>query len=357
MRNPSRTLLEQMRITDVDIARRKELLGFGDEDVARLRRRRRQMEQKVDALVDRFYDVQTGIAEIALLIGDAGTLQRLRKAQRQYVLDLFSGVYDLEYVNNRLRIGMVHKRIGIEPRLYLAAIRTLKAMLVDELRAAIADRDERRAVVDALDKLFLFDVTLVFETYVRSLVSEIEIAKARSDEYARTLEQTVRERTRQLEEAARLDPLTGLRNSRYLNEFLIRALRAAERRDEPLAVAFFDIDDFKAFNDRQGHLWGDEVLRKVGEAVAAVSRAEDGCFRYGGDEFCVILPDCEEALAREIYADRLCGEVDRLAPGVTLSVGVAQTGPGEYADPGALLDEADRRMYAAKRKRKAGEAG
>jgi hypothetical protein len=85
-----------------------------------------KIEPHIDALVDKFYTLQTGITEIALLIGDADTLTRLRAAQRRYILDLFSGLYDLEYVNNRLRIGLVHKRIGVEPKLYLAAINTLK---------------------------------------------------------------------------------------------------------------------------------------------------------------------------------------------------------------------------------------
>ena len=352
MRQTDLTLLQQMRIDEADIAARMVLLGFGEQDARHLRRRRTWIENRVDDLVERFYAQQTSIAEIAAIIGDAETLQRLKTAQRRYVLDLFSGVYDIDYVNDRLHIGLVHKRIGVEPRLYLAAVHSLKQMLVEMMQAAIPDPAESRATVAALDRLMHFDVTLVFETYIRGLVTEIEIAKERSETYARTLEATVRQRTRQIEELLRTDARTGLANVRDLNEFLVRSLRAAERRGEPVSVVFFDIDDFKLINDRFGHQRGDEVLRAVGDAVKALSRAEDGCFRYGGDEFCIILPNCREELAREIYVDRLRDRVRTLVPDLKLSVGVVQTGPDQYADPGALLRQVDARMYAAKRAHK-----
>ena len=114
--NPTeQTLLEQMRITEFEIAHRKELLLLNEQDVARLASYCSKIEPRIDALVDRFYQQQTAITEIALLIGDADTLIRLRTAQRRYVLDLFSGHYDLEYVNNRLRIGWFTSGSGSNP--------------------------------------------------------------------------------------------------------------------------------------------------------------------------------------------------------------------------------------------------
>ena len=165
---------------------------------------------------------------------------------------------------------------------------------------------------------------------------------------ARALEDKVRERTRQLEEMTRTDPLTGLFNVRTLHESLTRAVRAAQRRSEPLAVAYLDVNDFKDINDTQGHQRGDEILQKLGAAIKQVSRLEDSCFRYGGDEFCIILPNCREELAAEIYISRLSCELAKVLPGVQLSVGVVQTGPAEFAEPEALIREADRRMYTAK---------
>jgi diguanylate cyclase len=349
MNQTEMTLLEQMRITDFDISNRKNLLSLTDEDFRLLKSFRPVIETRIDDLVSRFYELQTSIAEISLLIGDADTLNRLRNAQRKYVLDLFSGMYDLEYVNNRLRIGLVHKRIGVEPKLYLSAMYTLKTLLRDVFIETICSEIECRNMISTVDKLFLFDITLVFETYIRSLVTEIEISKEKSDRYALALEEKVRERTQQLEEMTRIDALTGLLNVRYLNENLTRTLRAAQRRAEPVSVVYFDINDFKNINDAYGHQHGDEILRKVGNTIKQVSRTEDSCFRYGGDEFCVILPNCEMHVAAELYIDRLNAEISRQLENVTLSVGIAQAGPEEYGEPEALIRQADERMYMAKK--------
>ena len=190
----------QMQITDSEVARRKELLHFGADDLALLEQCRRFIAQELDDIVEEFYRVQTSIEEIALLIGDADTLRRLHAAQRKYVLDLFSGCSDLEYVNDRLRIGLVHRRIGVQPKLYLSAAKTLRDIIVKVLERRIPDSIEQAKTCQALDKLFYFDITLVFDTYIRSLVSEVETAKSRVESYAANLELQVAERTRQLEE-------------------------------------------------------------------------------------------------------------------------------------------------------------
>lgn len=341
-----------MRITEFEITNRKQLFLIEDTDERRLAAFRPHIDHRVDLLVNSFYEMQTGITEIALLIGDADTLARLRNAQRRYVLDLFSGVYDLEYVNNRLRIGLVHKRIGVEPKLYLSAVLGLKRLLQTLFDELLDDHDEREALRSALDKLIMFDITLVFETYIRSLVAEIEASREKSERYASALEETVLQRTQQLEEMTRTDALTGLQSVRFLHETLTRLLRACQRRTEPLTVVYLDIDDFKLINDTQGHHRGDEVLRGLGECLRRISRAEDACFRYGGDEFCILLPNCREDQAREVFATRLTLELSAKVGAVGVSFGVVQTGPTDYGAPDALIQEADVRMLASKRARK-----
>ena len=349
MRPTEQTLLEQMRITEFEIAHRKNLLLLSEADFRLLASYRSKIESQVDAIVDKFYELQTSITEIALLIGDADTLTRLRTAQRRYILDLFSGQYDLEYVNNRLRIGLVHKRIGVEPKLYLAAINTLKGLLIEDIFDQIEDESLKVAMLTALDRLFLFDITLVFETYIRSLVSEIESSKEKSELYAKVLEEKVKERTHQLEELSRTDSLTGLLNVRHLQENLTRILRSCQRRGEPVVIAYLDIDNFKQINDNQGHQRGDEILRVVGSSIRQVSRAEDCCFRYGGDEFCLILPNSTEEQAREIFLKRLTRSLAEQLDDVTISIGMVQTGPEQYDDGYSLIRLADERMYTAKK--------
>lgn len=352
--NPTeQSLLEQMRITDFEVDYRKSLLGFGQEDVRRLCSVRPAIEARLDELVDRFYRAQTQEPEIALLIGDAGTLARLRAAQRTYILGLFSGTYDLEYVNNRLRIGLVHKRIGVEPKLYLSAVHTLKDLLITVIVESQPDREACNQCIASLHKLLYFDVTLVFETYIRSMVSEIETARKKSDEYARSMEEKVKERTRQLEELSRTDPLTGLQNQRHLRDSLIHMLRSAQRRQEPVTVAFIDLNDFKAINDTYGHQHGDDALRAVAEVLRSNCRHEDICYRVGGDEFCVLLPNSRSENIQPTYIDRVNQALARTRPDLTLSVGLAHTGPSDYLDADRLIRLADQRMYENKRARKA----
>jgi hypothetical protein len=194
------TLLTQMQISEHEIVRRKLFLHFSGADIALLTDCQQLIEEEIDTIVDEFYQVQTSIEEIALLIGDSDTLRRLHAAQRRYVLDLFSGCTGIEYVNNRLRIGLVHKRIGVEPKFYLSAIKTLKDIICKALTRRITDTVVLTKTCQALDKIVYFDITLVFDTYIRSLVSEVETAKAGIETYAASLELQVAERTRQLEE-------------------------------------------------------------------------------------------------------------------------------------------------------------
>ena len=91
---------------------------------------------------------------------------------------------------------------------------------------------------------------------------------------------------------ARSDALTGLPNRRGLDEQLPREMARARRTDSDLCLAIVDIDHFKAYNDANGHLAGDAVLRECAVAWDAVLRGEDTIVRFGGEEFLVVLPDC-----------------------------------------------------------------
>jgi len=355
MERAKKTLLEQMHINEFEIDQRKNLFYLTKEDVEALTSAKELLTVHIDEIVNQFYDQQTSIPEIALIIGDADTLERLKVAQHKYLLDLVSGHYDVAYVNDRLRIGLVHKRIGVDPKLYLSGIYTLKSILFEVLSTNIAESKEREPLLDALEKLLLFDISLVFDTYIRSLLSEIEIAKEKSDQYSHILEEKVKERTQQLEKLSRTDPLTGLLNVRQLTETLTATLLAAKRRSEPVSMVFIDINDFKLINDTHGHQRGDEILCIVSDSLVHVSRQEDSCFRYGGDEFCVILPNCSEELAKEIYTKRLMDEINKSAYDISLSIGVVQTGPREFLEPDALIHKADHLMYAEKKKSKTGE--
>lgn len=200
MKVSEQTLLQQMQITEHEVARRKELLRLGAEEAELLSSCREFITEEIETIVTEFYEIQASDEEVAAIIGDADTVRRLHATQRKYVMDLFSGSTDIDYVNNRLRIGLVHKRIGVEPKLYLSAMRTLKEIVVNALKRRISDPDLLSKTSRALDKLLYFDMTLVFDTYTRSLLGEVESAKELVEKYAASLELQVAERTSQLEE-------------------------------------------------------------------------------------------------------------------------------------------------------------
>jgi len=154
---------------------------------------------------------------------------------------------------------------------------------------------------------------------------------------------------RAVELRAQTDALTGLRNHGTFREDLL----AATRDSDPFALLMLDLDDFKAFNDRRGHEAGNMLLKGIATAISDACRATDRVYRYGGDEFCLILPEAslDEAV---VVADRIraaIGDVrgsGQRRANMRCSVGVA-TFPDDAADRAGLLLAADRALYAAKR--------
>lgn len=162
----------------------------------------------------------------------------------------------------------------------------------------------------------------------------------------------------QLRLLSTLDAVTGGFNRLYLQRILAHEISRAARFSHPLSALMFDLDNFKAVNDTQGHTVGDEVLRVVNEATLFAVREVDITARYGGDEFMVILPETERADALEI-AERVQQCVNEKlqehfgagsAPGrVTLSMGVITLRPNENQTPENVIALADERLYEAKR--------
>jgi diguanylate cyclase (GGDEF)-like protein len=153
----------------------------------------------------------------------------------------------------------------------------------------------------------------------------------------------------EVRQQAMTDGLTGLANRRALNEALAHALAIAERRQQPFAVLMADVDHFKVINDRFGHRAGDATLAAFAQRLRNALRAQDQPFRYGGEEFCMLLPDTDAAGAL-VLAERLRLSVALPAAGaaqaLSASFGAAVWQPGDAAD--TLFSRADRALYRAK---------
>lgn len=140
------------------------------------------------------------------------------------------------------------------------------------------------------------------------------------------------------------DELTGLYTRRYLAIRMPEELARVERYEGRLTAVLLDLDDFKRLNDHQGHLYGDEVLRSFGRAIRVALGKHDLAFRYGGEEFALLLPSAGESDARELL-DRLRSA---LTTNVSWSAGIASY-PGDAERADALLQLADERLLQAKR--------
>jgi len=202
------------------------------------------------------------------------------------------------------------------------------------------------------------------------------------DEMTETLdarEQELRDTNNQLRELAQLDPLTGLANRRTFNSQLMAEWKLAAKLQRPISVLMIDVDFFKAFNDRYGHVQGDSCLRKVGDVLKSgttarpsavsgargagldsannVGRDEQLAARYGGEEFAVLLPGANLEVATRL-AERLRRGVEDLlmahagAPWgfVSVSIGAASIVPGDKDNPQDLTEAADGCLYEGKQR-------
>ncbi len=149
----------------------------------------------------------------------------------------------------------------------------------------------------------------------------------------------------QLSELARTDPLTGLANRRLWDERVAVELARAQRYERPLCVAAIDLDRFKPYNDAHGHQAGDVLLREATAAWRGVLRGADLLSRWGGDEFALLLPDCDLDCAERIVA-RLQEVTPGGEDGIGCSAGLVRWEVGESAEH--VVARVDAALYAAK---------
>lgn len=153
------------------------------------------------------------------------------------------------------------------------------------------------------------------------------------------------------------DALTGLANRRRFDDVVMREWTEARESGEPLSLLMIDIDYFKQYNDRYGHLRGDACLRQVADLLFGATQGERSFLaRFGGEEFAVVLPGttlerarklatrCRDAVSRA----RIAHAASAIGDNLTISVGVGAVVPRDAVDPMAFIETVDRRLYLAK---------
>lgn len=176
------------------------------------------------------------------------------------------------------------------------------------------------------------------------------------------LEQRVAERTQELEyankklqELSDTDQLTGLKNRRYLNQFLESEFARSNRYQHSIAILMIDIDHFKSVNDNYGHLAGDLCLKTVAEQISQCNREPtDLVARYGGEEFCFVLPETT-ATGAQVVAERILRQIENTAVTlksgslrVTCSIGFYASVPTSAKEVNSFIDRADAALYHSK---------
>ncbi len=257
--------------------------------------------------------------------------------------------------------------VGLAAALLLAAMGWYLAGLIAGPMLAIAsaarqiERGERGASIPQAKGN---DELAVLSQSLDSLVESLRMRERDLQRLAAMHEQRVRERTAELEEVnlrleqlSSTDALTGLANRGQFDRALEREWRLLARSEEPLSLIMIDIDHFKGYNDTYGHQQGDDCLRQVAGALFhTATRAGDLVARYGGEEFVVVLSHMEaagamlvaEKLRRAVFELRIPHKANPVAPGVSISLGVATVIPQRDGAPADLIKLADSALYRAK---------
>ncbi|MBL4876586.1 MAG: PleD family two-component system response regulator [Cohaesibacteraceae bacterium] len=213
----------------------------------------------------------------------------------------------------------------------------------------IAEQDDQAKILRALD-------IGVNDHILRPLDKHEMIARIATQIRGRRYTEQLRHSVQQTMEMAITDSLTGLHNRRYLESHLSSLMRKAARLNKPISVLMLDIDHFKAVNDTYGHDAGDVVLKDFSNRIRKSIRGIDLACRMGGEEFIVVMPDTDPALAI-VVAERIRKSISDkviVVPQtgtrieITVSIGIAARSPG-LDQPETIMKAADTALYSAKR--------
>lgn len=243
--------------------------------------------------------------------------------------------------------------LGVLMALVVAAAAVLVTLLFKRIVLDRLERAER-----AVARVEAGDFTIVDSDAGRDEIGRLARALSRMaaavHDHTSTLESAVRERTFQLQDMADRDPLTGILNRRGFGAVMAEALGKSARDDIGLGLLVVDIDRFKMINDTKGHVGGDSVICEVARRLQAVLREQDICGRWGGDEFILLLRDCDGprlASMADTVLDALRANPVVLPDGsrlrITCSVGGHLVAAADNID--VAVHHADVALYAAKR--------
>ncbi len=213
-----------------------------------------------------------------------------------------------------------------------------------------------RLGVSVAEASSLFDVDVGSAEEIAAILDQAKEALVVSALRTSRDADSVEARSKDIEEEAQRDGLTGLANRAHFEKVLAREFASCSRSNRPLSLIMIDIDHFKVVNDTWGHPVGDKVLAAIAAVMRQRLRPRDLLARYGGEEFVLVLPETD-VVGAKVVAERVRSQTEAAlhsvgAPAplrITISAGLATSVDGSYGSKESLVDAADRALYAAKR--------
>jgi diguanylate cyclase len=335
--------LEQMETSAADLEKRKSMFNIDQQTCAGLLNVMQTVAEKIDEIIAELHQElnRSGNIKMLGLITSQYSMKELAKHQCKYILELFSGNYDLKYVNSRLKLGCLQERIGISPDHCLSAGMALKKILQGVVSPS---------TFNYVDRIVMLDISYVLDSHFHNLVSKAE----KKRKFSLIVAALERQKSRKLSNLARQDPLTNLLNVRILNKTLMSEIQRSNRTLQGFCVLYMDINNFKTINDTMGHGAGDEVIIKLAAILNDSGRKTDYAFRCGGDEFCVIAINTSAVNAKAL-AQKYQKAFISAYPDYSLSIGISEYIPNSEMSVYQLMKEADKQMYMQKTELKMAE--
>ena len=211
-----------------------------------------------------------------------------------------------------------------------------------------------RAAVDS--RILIIDEEVMWSLIASShaIANNLLVVLSQRLRHGNSVINKIKGQLKEYEHNATVDALTSLYNRRWLDNMMIRVMQRCYKNSEALSVMMIDIDSFKRYNDKNGHLAGDIALRSVSQTIIQYLRPEDPVTRYGGEELFALLPGMDikatmtvaERLRDAVKQTQITDKDDQPLPSVTISIGVAEM--TDHDDPHKLIEDADKAMYKAK---------
>ncbi|RNB88412.1 EAL domain-containing protein [Brevibacillus nitrificans] len=319
-----------------------QMINMTSKDLELIAKLRPVVVSQIDRITSSFYEAILDVDSLKQTVTKFTTVERLRQTLSNHLIEMFAGKIDSAFIEKRLKIAMVHQKIGLPPKWYMGSFQNLLNTLLQIIHEQSGILLETEGLREAVTKLLSFEQQIVLEAYENQNRLEEQQAKAI------------------IEYQALHDELTGLPNRRMFHQALSQAIERYREEPTPFAVFVMDIDRFKLINDSLGHTYGDRFLQEVSNRIRECAEGYPVTIaRLGGDEFTLILENCNDpSLAAEL-AEKLVKAIEvpyRLQNNdyyVSASIGIAIY-PTHCASEEELLKNADTAMYEVKKNGKNG---